>query len=169
MSPESAWSRSGSQGTRTYAVRYRTSSVLYDNEAEYQTCRVNWKIFARGAAAMITGYVVIVGLTSIGFNGVFGGRALYGGSVLLLAAATLLAVVAGLVGGYLAGWIGPGLGRIGAALVLLPLAVDTIFVLFFWHGTSPFWFDAMGSITLMACTMAGGLLREKVEKRVSVA
>jgi hypothetical protein len=57
---------------------------------------------------MFVGYGVIVLLTSLGFNGVLGGRPLYGGSPLILAAGMLVAVIAGLVGGYAAGLIGPG-------------------------------------------------------------
>ena len=58
---------------------------------------------------MFVGYGVIVLLTSLGFNGVLGGRPLYGGSPLILfAAGMLVAVIAGLVGGYTAGLIGPG-------------------------------------------------------------
>jgi hypothetical protein len=57
---------------------------------------------------MFFGYGVIVLLTSFGFNGVLGGRTLYGGSLLILAAGMLVAVIAGLVGGYTAGLIGPG-------------------------------------------------------------
>ena len=52
----------------------------------------------RGAAAMFVGYGTIVLLTSLGFNGVLGGRPLYGGSPLLLAAGMLVGVIAGLVG-----------------------------------------------------------------------
>ena len=62
----------------------------------------------RGAAAMIVGYGAIVGLTSLGFNGVLGGRTLYGGPSLILGAGMLVAVIAGLLGGYIAGFIGPG-------------------------------------------------------------
>ena len=40
----------------------------------------------RGATAMFVGYGVIVLLTSLGFNGVLGGRPLYGGSPLILGA-----------------------------------------------------------------------------------
>jgi hypothetical protein len=115
----------------------------------------------RGAAAMIAGYALIVCLTSFGFSVVLGGRVLYGGSLVLLGAAVMVAVVSGLAGGYLAGWIGPARGSVNAALVLVFLTVDTIYVLFFWHGSSPFWFDAMGSATLMICTILGGFLREK--------
>ena len=110
---------------------------------------------------MIVGYVAIVGLTSLGFNGVLGGRTLYGGPPLILTAGMLVAVIAGLVGGYIAGFIGPGRGLLNASLVLVPLIGDTIFVLFFFkRSTAPFWFDAIAASTLMICTVSGGLLRE---------
>lgn len=51
---------------------------------------------------MIVGYGAIVGLTSLGFNGALGGRTLYGGPPLILAAGMLVAVIAGLGGGYIA-------------------------------------------------------------------
>jgi hypothetical protein len=44
---------------------------------------------------MFVGYGVIVILTSLGFNGVLGGRPLYGGSPLILGAGMLVAVIAG--------------------------------------------------------------------------
>jgi hypothetical protein len=115
----------------------------------------------RGAAAMIVGYGVIVVLTSLGFNGVLGGRPLYGESLGILAAGMLVAVIAGLAGGYTAGFIGPARGLLNASLVLIPLVGDTIFVLFFFKRSSaPFWFDAFAAATLMVCTLAGGLLKE---------
>ncbi len=77
---------------------------------------------------MFVGYGVIVLLTSLGFNGVLGGRPLYGDSPLLLAAGMLVAVIAGLVGGYTAGLIGPGRAVLNASLVLVPLVGDTIYV-----------------------------------------
>ena len=69
---------------------------------------------------MFLGYGVIVLLTSFGFNVVPGGRTLYGGPPLVLAAGMLVAVIAGLVGGYSAGFIGPGRALLNASLVLLP-------------------------------------------------
>jgi hypothetical protein len=112
---------------------------------------------------MLIGYVVIVLLTSLGFNGVLGGRPLYGGSHLDLAAGMLIAVISGLVGGCIAGFAGAGRGILNATLVLVPLTGDTIYVLFFFKkSTAPFWFDALASGTLMACTVLGGLLSEQV-------
>jgi hypothetical protein len=120
-------------------------------------------LIARAAAAMIVGYAVIVLLTSLGFNGVLGGHPLYGGPPLILAAGVLVAVIAGVVGGYVAGLIGPSRGLLNAFLVLVPLTGDTIFVLFFFRrSTAPFWFDALASATLMACTLCGGFFRERV-------
>jgi len=114
----------------------------------------------RGAAAMVAGYGAIVGLTSLGFNDVLGGRSLYGGPPLIPAAGMLVAVIAGLLGGYIAGFIGPGRGLLNTSLVLAPLIGDTIFVLFFFkRSTAPFWFDAMAAATLMISTVGGGFLR----------
>ncbi len=110
---------------------------------------------------MFVGYGVIVLFTSLGFNGVLGGRPLYGDSPLLLVAGMLVAVIAGLVGGYTAGLIGPGRALLNASLVLVPLVGDTIYVLFFFkRSTAPFWFDALAAATLMVCTVGGGLLSE---------
>jgi hypothetical protein len=129
--------------------------------------RFNIILIVRSAAAMIVGYAVIVLLTSLGFNGILGGRQLYGGPPLILAAGMLVAVIAGVVGGYVAGLIGPSRGLFNAFLVLVPLTADTIFVLYFFRrGTSPFWFDALASATLMGCTLRGGLLRERVRYAV---
>jgi hypothetical protein len=50
-------------------------------------------------------------------------------------------------------------GLINAMLVLIPLVVDTVFVLFFYKKSSaPFWFDAIASATLMMFTLGGGFL-----------
>jgi hypothetical protein len=123
---------------------------------------VRAKFILQALAALIVGYVMIVLLTSLGFNGVLGGRALYGGSPQDLAAGMLVAVISGLAGGYAAGWVGPARGLTNAAFVLLPLAMDTTFVLFFAKTkVAPVWFDALASATLMACTLAGGFLRER--------
>jgi hypothetical protein len=115
---------------------------------------------------MFFGYGVIVLLTSFGFNVVLGGRTLYGGPPLVLAAGMLVAVIAGIVGGYTAGFVGPGRGLLNASLVLLPLTGDTIFVLFFFkRSPAPFWFDALSAVTLMLCTLVGGFMRGRIGGR----
>jgi hypothetical protein len=117
----------------------------------------------RDLGAMAIGYAVIALLTSAGFNGFLGGRPLYGGSPFDLAAGMMVAILSGLAGGCVAGFIGAERGTINAAFVLVPLMGDTIYVLFFFKkSTAPFWFDAMASATLMLCTVLGGILRERI-------
>jgi hypothetical protein len=119
----------------------------------------------RALAAMIIGYGVIVVLTSFGFNVVLGGRPIYGSSPVVMVSGMVVAVISGLVGGYIAGLIGPMGGLLNAMLVLIPLAADTVFVLFFYKKSSaPFWFDAMASATLMICTLGGGLLSGRIRR-----
>jgi hypothetical protein len=150
----------------TNAVRreyqFVTPVILYAGATKRQINSMRWKHVLRAVAAMIIGYGVIVVLTSLGFNVVLGGRSIYGGSVVLLASGMLVAVIAGVAGGYVAGLIGPVRGLINAALVLIPLTADTMGVLFFNRkSNAPFWFDAMASATLMICTLGGGLLSRR--------
>lgn len=85
----------------------------------------------------------------------------YGGSPVVLGTGMLVAVIAGLAGGYTAGFIGPARGLLNASLVLIPLVGDTIFCLVLFQAKQPpFWFDAFAAATLMVCTLAGGLLKE---------
>lgn len=108
---------------------------------------------------MAAGYAVIVLLTSVGFNVWLEGKDLFALGAVGMAQGVLVATVAGLAGGYLAGWIGRKHPLKHAALVLIPLAIDTAYVLFWFDGTAPLWFDAMGSATLMAFTLIGGAIR----------
>lgn len=116
-----------------------------------------WLTFLRAVAAAVLGYAVIVALTTLGFVHWLEGADLYRGGAALQAKGTLVAVVAGLAGGALAGFIG-GRRPVLYALAVLPLVVaDTVYVLFFFPRTAPLWFELMGSLTLMAATVAGGL------------
>jgi hypothetical protein len=127
---------------------------------------MKWNLIVRAIAAIGVGYGAIVLLTSLGFNVILEGRPLYGGSPLILATGMLVSTISGLVGGYIAGLIGPVRGVLNASLVLLPLIGDTIFVLFFFKkSTAPFWFDALASATLMACTLLGGFMSEHIAFR----
>lgn len=129
---------------------------------------MSWKpivLIVRGLAAMIIGYGVIALLTSWGFYQIRGHQSLYGGSPSQLLAGTILAVVSGLIGGAVAGFIGPLRGASNATLVLVLLTVDTVYVLFFSKSTVPIWFDAIGSGTLMLFTIVGGLLVERTWRR----
>ena len=126
------------------------------------------KVILRGIAAMVIGYAVIVVITSIGFEYV--GQRLYGAQPATLIKGALVAVVAGLAGGLAAGFIGAKRGLVNAAPVLIFLAIDTTYVLFFFQPRrAPLWFDLMGSLTLMACALIGGRLRDYFAARYTIS
>jgi hypothetical protein len=139
--------------------------VLYARIGTKHARTMQWPKIFRGALALIVGYAAIVLITSVGFDLVHGKGSLWGSSPLVLFEGTLVAILAGLIGGFTAGWIGAARGVINAALVLIPLTLDTTYVLFFFKGTAPWWFDAIGSGTLMSCTLIGGWLRDYVSRR----
>lgn len=117
-----------------------------------------WKRGARLVAAGLLGYGLIVVLTIAGFNGWLGAADLHRGGPLLQAQGTLVALVAGLAGGALAGVIGRHRPLFHALAVLPLLIADTTYVLLFFAGTAPWWFDLAGSLVLMGATVAGGAL-----------
>jgi hypothetical protein len=124
-----------------------------------------WKAAARLAAAGLLGYALIAVLTGAGFNGWLAGADLYRGGALLQAKGTLVALVAGLAGGALAAAIGPRRPLLHAAAVLPLLVADTLYVLFFFAGPAPWWFDLAGSLVLMASTLVGGTLVDALARR----
>lgn len=139
--------------------------MQYARAAAADTTVMKIRMIARTIAAIVVGYGVIVVITSVGFEMTHGGRSLWGSPPPILLAAAGVAVVAGLVGGYVAGLIGPFSGARDAAFVLLPLAGDTTYVLFFFRGPGgPMWFEAMGSATLMICTILGGVAQERLHR-----
>lgn len=125
-----------------------------------------WKRAARLVAAGLLGYGLIVALTSAGFNGWLAGADLYRGGPLLQAKGTLVALIAGLAGGTLAAAIGPRRPLLHAAAVLPLLIADTVYVLFFFAGTAPWWFDLAGSLALIGATLAGGAIVGAARTRI---
>ena len=117
---------------------------------------------------MVIGYAVIVVITTLGFEYV--GQNLYGAPPATLVKGALVAVFAGLAGGFAAGWIGAKRGLVNAAPVLILLAIDTTYVLlFFQPRRAPLWFDLMGGLTLMAFTLGGGWLRDQFRARYTIS
>jgi hypothetical protein len=117
------------------------------------------RMIARALAAIVLGYGLIVLLTIAGFNVWLGGANLFRGGLLLMAKGMLVALVAGLAGGYVAGLIGGARPMLHASLVLIPLLADSIYVFFFFPRETPLWFEIIGSAGLMLSTLAGGALR----------
>lgn len=92
--------------------------------------RRRWVPVVRAVAAALLGYAAIVVLTTLGFVHWLGGADLYRGGGALQAKGALVAVVAGLAGGALAGAIGGRRPLLHAASGLPFLGLDTVYVLF---------------------------------------
>lgn len=100
----------------------------------------------------LAGYVVVVLTTELGFR-LLPPRPLHSDDPWIMGAAALVAVTAGLGGGAIAAWIART--RLAAALVLLPLIAETIWLLFFREGEPQTWLDALAALTLLAAVAAG--------------
>jgi hypothetical protein len=126
--------------------------------------RESWKSILRLVVAGTLGYALIVVLTTVGF-GWLDGAGSYGKDWRLMAQGGAVALVSGLAGGALAGLLG-GRRPLRHALAVLPwLLVDSTYVLFFFPRKDPFWFDLLGSLGLIAATIAGGALIGAARRR----
>ncbi len=114
-----------------------------------------------GGSALL-GYVAIVIGTILTFEVFLGGIGYYKSSAGVLALASLGAVVSGLLGGYLAAWIGGSRPVQYALGVLVFLVLDTTFFVMSGKSVDPIWFNLADGATLMAATVLGGFLRRKV-------
>lgn len=123
----------------------------------------------RAVAAVLAGYGVIVALTTAGFTGWLKGANLYLGGPGMMLKGLVVALIAGLAGGYLAALIGGRRPILHAALVLLPLSADSFYVFFFFPRETPLWFEILGSAGLMAATLVAGLLRNLQLRRLTRA
>jgi len=117
----------------------------------------------RSVVAVIAGYLVIAVCTNFGFKPL-GGIVHVDAALWVHVAATVVAVVSGLLGGAAAAAIAGKMPVRHAAAVLLFLIVDTGFVLS-QRGPDPLWFELGGSATLMAATVAGGYLYSLLARR----
>jgi hypothetical protein len=118
----------------------------------------------RSIAAAIGGYLVIVVCTTVAFEYILGGIGYYKSSSAVLAIASLAALVSGLAGGYVAGWVGGRPYLLSAAGVLVPLILDTTYVITSGISHDPVWYDLFGSGTLMLAAILGGILKERLSK-----
>lgn len=114
-----------------------------------------------GGSALL-GYVVIVIGTILTLEVFLGGVGYYKSSAGVLALAGLGAVVSGLLGGYLAGWIGGSRPVQYAMGVLFFLVLDTTLFVFSGKSVDPVWFNLADGAILMAATVLGGFVRRKV-------
>ena len=117
----------------------------------------------RSLAAVLAGYAAIVLSTSAAFTP-------FGGVVHLSAPrethllATAIAIACGLLGGAVAAWLGgrrPVRHALGTAALV---ALESTVLLGFGERSDPLWFDLLGAVTLLAATIAGGYLWDRVAR-----
>lgn len=117
----------------------------------------------RSIASALLGYFVIVVCTSVGFRPL-GGIVHLHAALRTQVAATLVAIVSGLLGGMTASIVAGRYPVRHAAAVLIFLSVDTAVVLS-RGSTDPAWFDLLGAATLMLATVCGGVLYRFATRR----
>ena len=83
----------------------------------------------------------------------------------MLAIASVAAVVVGFCGGFVSAWVGGRPRLLHAAGLLIPLAIDTTFVVTSGVSSDPLWYDLVGSLTLVVAALAGGYLCQLIARR----
>ena len=110
------------------------------------------------AAVGVLGYLVIALSQTLVLEVLLGGRLAPDAPSSVLIVATVGTVISGLIGGFLAAWLGGSRPLLQTSVVLALLAVDAVFVLAKNIGGNPRWFDLGGALTLMFATAVGGWL-----------
>ena len=119
----------------------------------------------RSVAAVLAGYAVIVAGTTLAFESILGGIGYYKSSATVLAIASVAAFVVGFCGGIVSAWVGGRPRLLHAAGLLIPLAIDTTFVVTSGVSSDPLWYDLVGSLTLVVAALAGGYACELIARR----
>ena len=115
----------------------------------------------RSLLAIVAGYLAIALGTVLVLELLLGGVGWGKSSPTQLAVAILGTVLSGLAGGWVAARVAGRQPFRHAAGVLVPLALDTIYVITSGVSTNPVWFDLGGSLTLMAASVLAGYLIER--------
>ncbi len=125
---------------------------------------------ARSIAAVVAGYAVIVVGTILAFEVLLGGIGYHKSSTRVLAVASVAAFASGFSGGYVAAWLGGRPQLLHAAGVLLPLILDTTYVVTSGVSSDPLWYDLVGALTLMVAAVFGGYVRQlQLKKGLAVS
>ena len=119
----------------------------------------------RSVAAVLAGYAVIVVGTTLAFETLLGGIGYYKSSRTVLAIASVAAFFVGFCGGFVSAWVGGRPRLLHAAGLLLPLAIDTTFVVTSGVSSDPLWYDLAGSLTLVVAALLGGYACERIARR----
>ena len=120
---------------------------------------------ARMTLFAFLGYLLIAILQTLFLEVLLDGQVAPEASIGILMAGLAGTVVSGIVGGYAAAWMGGKRPWLQCSVVLVPLFLDTLFVIGQMDGGHPLWFNLGGSATLMAATVGGGWLRARTMAR----
>lgn len=112
-------------------------------------------------AAAIGGYLLIALGQVLFLEVLLGGRVAHDAAPWINLVGLGGTIVSGLVGGNVAARVGGERPMLHTFAVLVPLLLDTIFVLRNASDGAPLWFDLGGSGTLMAATVVGGWLHAR--------
>lgn len=114
----------------------------------------------RFAGAAFAGYVVIVLGTTLVLEVWFEGNVKVGESSLaVMASASAGNFLAGILGGFVAAWLGGRRPLLHAIGVWIFLAIDTGSILLSDRFDTPAWFTLLAGASLMAAALLGGVLR----------
>lgn len=117
------------------------------------------KIIGRFLGVSIGGYLLIAALQTLVLEIALGGDIGPGSPVLILGLAMAGTVMSGLIGGYVAAWLGGARPLLHVVGILAALALDAIYVLAKDVGGHPVWFSLGGALALLAATAVGGWIR----------
>ena len=110
------------------------------------------------------GYLVIALLQTLFLELILDGQVAPEASIGIQVGGLAGTVVSGVVGGFLAARLGGKRPWLHCIFVLVPLLLDTIYVLTESNAGHPLWFNLAGSMTLMAATAFGGWLRVRTAR-----
>ena len=119
----------------------------------------------RSIAALLAGYAVVVVVTSVAFPLVLGHPLVRKDDPREVLLGTIIAVIAGLAGGWVATLAGVLRPVANATLVTIPIALETTLVLWLRTPRDEIVFSAAGAIILMGSAVAAGFLRELFSRR----
>ena len=121
------------------------------------------RVFLRSTAALIAGYAAITIVTVFGFELILGHALVRKDDPREVVLGTLIAVAAGLAGGWIATVVGVLRPMANASLAAVPVAIESSVLLLFRTPPDELIFSAMGALVLMGSTIGAGVWRELVE------